>query len=115
MANDTATVPCRSFTCEVGKGVMVQLVQVGLALELHSIAHGQAGAAAKAICHGHKLVAQPKQALQLRHLGFIGCCCPAQQTSALHISCSLALNGVDMMQSPLHSATETQRADGRAK
>ena len=56
---------------------MVQVLQVGLALQLHCSLKGRHGAAPKAACHAGKVIAQLQQLLELPHLHLIVGCCPA--------------------------------------
>lgn len=53
------------LTCEVGEGVLVKVVQAGLALQLDSCAHACHWAAAKAFRHAAEVGAQLQHLLHL--------------------------------------------------
>ena len=61
----------RGPACEISQGVVVQMVQVGLALQLYSRAQCGHWAAAEAFCHAAEVAAQLQHLLHLPHLHLI--------------------------------------------
>ena len=88
------------MTCEVGKGVVMEGLQVRLALQLGSGAQGGHGAAPQPLCHAAELSAQLQHLLQLANLHLIVGFCPTATSRSLVMEATAALT--DGYESVLH-------------